>query len=127
MVDNEVHYVLPKVWVQFTGLPPQLRDYLIIWAVGSILGVTKEVDMVFMRRFDICHLQVLLMNPNLVPQAVNVVIGENLYELQFCVELNPSGSAPQPMDMDDQHEDGGVGAREDSGGDGCGRTRQMGQ
>jgi hypothetical protein len=47
MVDNEVHYILPKVWVQFTGLPPQLRDYLIICAVGSILGVTKEVDMVF--------------------------------------------------------------------------------
>jgi hypothetical protein len=54
MVDNEVHYVLPKVWVQFTGLPPHLRDYLIIWAVGSILGVSKEVDMVF-TRFDICY------------------------------------------------------------------------
>jgi hypothetical protein len=127
MVDNEVCYVLPIVWVQFTGLPPQLRDYLIIWAVGSILGVTKEVDMVFTRRFDICRLLVLLMNPNLVSQAVNVVIGENLYELKFHVELNPSGSAPQLMDMDNQHEDGGAGAREVSGGDGRGSTRQMGQ
>jgi hypothetical protein len=26
MVDNEVHFVLLKVWVQFTGLPPHLRD-----------------------------------------------------------------------------------------------------
>jgi hypothetical protein len=23
-------YVLPKVWIQFTGLPPHLHDYLII-------------------------------------------------------------------------------------------------
>jgi hypothetical protein len=43
MVDNKVKYILPKVWVQFTGLPPHLRDYLIIWAVGSILGVSKDV------------------------------------------------------------------------------------
>jgi hypothetical protein len=56
MIDNEVRYALPRVWVQFTGLPSYLRDYLIIWAVGSILGILKEVGMVFTRRFDICRL-----------------------------------------------------------------------
>jgi hypothetical protein len=30
MVDKEVKYVVPRVWVQFTGLPPHLRDYLIM-------------------------------------------------------------------------------------------------
>jgi hypothetical protein len=100
MVDNEVRYVLPKVWVQFTGLSPHLRDYVIIWVVGSILRVSKDVDMVFTRRFDICHLQVLLMNLILVPHAVNVVIGDNLYELKFRVELNPNGSSLQSMEMD---------------------------
>jgi hypothetical protein len=30
MVDNEVRYVLLKVWVQFTRLPLHLRDYLFI-------------------------------------------------------------------------------------------------
>jgi hypothetical protein len=30
LVDGEVKYVLPKVWVQFTGLPPHLRNYLVI-------------------------------------------------------------------------------------------------
>jgi hypothetical protein len=58
--------------------------------------------MVFTRRFDICHLQVLLINPNLVPQPVNVVIGDNLYELKFCVELNLNGSNPQLMEMDNK-------------------------
>jgi hypothetical protein len=36
-VDAEVKYVLLKAWVQFTGLPPHLRGYLVIWVVGSIL------------------------------------------------------------------------------------------
>jgi hypothetical protein len=49
MVDNEVKFVLPKVENQFTGLPPHLRDFLIIWAVGSIMGVSKDVDMEFTR------------------------------------------------------------------------------
>jgi hypothetical protein len=70
MVDNEVMYVLPQVWVQFTWLPPHLRYYLVFWAVGSILGILKEVNMVFTRRFDICRLQVMVMNPNLIPVAV---------------------------------------------------------
>jgi hypothetical protein len=107
MVDNEVRYILPKVWVQFTGLPSHLQDYLIIWAVGAILGVTKNVDLVFTRRFDICHLQVLVLNKNSIPQAANVVIGDNLYELNFRVELNPCGDNPQPMEMDNPQEGGG--------------------
>jgi hypothetical protein len=106
MVDNEVRYVLPKVWVQFTRLSLHLRDYLIILAVGAILGISKDVDMVFTRKFDICRLQVLVMNPNLIPHAVNVVIGDKLYELKFRVEQNPIGSSPQPMEMDDYQEKG---------------------
>jgi hypothetical protein len=78
--------------------------------------------MVFTRRFNICHIQVLLMNLNLVPQAVNVVMGDNLYELKFHVELNPNGSCPQPMDMDNQHEDGGEDARERAGEEGNGNN-----
>jgi hypothetical protein len=58
LVDNEVKYTLPKVWVEFTCLPHHLHDYLIIWVVGSILGVTKKVDMVFTRRFEVRRLQV---------------------------------------------------------------------
>lgn len=55
-VSNEVKFVLPKIWVQCKGLPSELREYLIIWAVGSILGVTKMVDMKFTRRYDIARL-----------------------------------------------------------------------
>jgi hypothetical protein len=100
MVDMEVKYILPKVWVQFTGLLLHLKGYLIIWAVGSILGVTKEVDMVFTRCFDISRMQVMVMDPNLIPHRVNVVIGEGLYELNFRVEEASVDSNAQSMDMD---------------------------
>jgi hypothetical protein len=100
LADTEVKYILPKVWIQITGLPPHLRDYLIIWVVGSILGVTKEVDMVFTRHFDINRMQVMVMDPNLIPQSVNVVIGENMYELKFRVEGASVDSNSQLMNMD---------------------------
>jgi hypothetical protein len=57
MIDNKVVKVLPKIWVQFIGLPKELCDFFIIWAVGSIFGITKDVDMVFTRKHDICQLK----------------------------------------------------------------------
>jgi hypothetical protein len=87
-------------------IPSHLHDYLVIWAVGSILGVTKDVDMAFTQRFDISHMQVLVMDPNLIPSSVNVVIDENLYELKFWVELATEASNPQPMEMDHHGDEG---------------------
>lgn len=99
-VGNEVKYVIPKVWVQCKGIPSELREYLIIWAVGSILGITKTVDMVFTRRYDIARLQVLVLDPSLIPEVVDVVIGDYLYELAFRVEPENGPEEPIPMDMD---------------------------
>jgi hypothetical protein len=41
-----------KIWVQMTGVPSELGDFSTIWAIGTILGVTKDVDMGFTRSFD---------------------------------------------------------------------------
>jgi hypothetical protein len=27
---------MPRIWLQFTGLPEELRDFLVIRAVGSV-------------------------------------------------------------------------------------------
>ena len=67
--------------VQFIGLPKELREFVIIWAIGSILGVSKVVDMKFTRKHDICRLHVLVLDPNIIPQFVDVVIGDYLYGL----------------------------------------------
>jgi hypothetical protein len=73
--------------------------------------------MLFTRRFEISRMQVLVMDPNLIPHAVNVVIGENLYELKFQVEGASDAGKPQPMDMDQFHCDRGHEAREEGKGD----------
>ncbi|KAF8735683.1 hypothetical protein HU200_014448 [Digitaria exilis] len=104
---NVAKFALPRVWIKFTGLPKELREFVIILVVGSILGVTKAVDMKFTRLLDTCRLQVLVFDPNIIPQTVDVVIGDYLYELRFRVEQNVDGNNPEPMDMDFGNEDKG--------------------
>jgi hypothetical protein len=47
VIDNKVVKILPKIWVQFNGHPTELCDFFIIWALGSIFGITKDVDIVY--------------------------------------------------------------------------------
>jgi hypothetical protein len=90
-----------KIWVQMAGLPYELRYFPTIWAIGTILGVTKDVDKGFTRNFDRARLQVLVLNPELIPLSVDVVIGDYIYELHFRVEPEDGQDMPTPMDMDD--------------------------
>jgi hypothetical protein len=123
LVDNEVKFVLPRMWIQFTGLPAHLHDFLIIWVVGAIMGVTKDMYMVFMRNHGISLMQVLVLNPNLIPNSVNIVIGDGLYELKFSVELNGEAGTPHPMEMDqDQDGDEPSNGKDDEG---AGRVNQL--
>jgi hypothetical protein len=94
-------HAMSKVWVQMTGLPSELRDFNMIWAIGTILGVTKDVDMKFTREHDRARLQVLVLDPSIIPQSVDVVIGEFVYELHFRIEPEELQDRPEPMDMDD--------------------------
>ena len=36
---------LQKVWVHVYGVPYEIRSFLSLWALGSILGATQRVDM----------------------------------------------------------------------------------
>jgi hypothetical protein len=42
------HYkqALRKVWVQMSGLPGEFQEYLTTWAISTIIGVTKDVDII---------------------------------------------------------------------------------
>jgi hypothetical protein len=55
---DRAKYVMSKIWVQFTGLPDELPDFLVIWAVGSILGITKDVNMMLTRAHKVARMQV---------------------------------------------------------------------
>jgi hypothetical protein len=96
------HYkqALRQVWVLMMGLPGELWEYLTIWAIGTILGVTKDVDMKFTRDFERAQFQVLVLDPSLIPNSIDVVIGEFIYELHFRVEQFEMAE-PVLIDMED--------------------------
>jgi hypothetical protein len=100
-----VKQVMRKVWVQMSRLPSELRDYLTIWAIGTILGVTKDVDMNFTRKYNRPRMKVLVLDSALIPTSVDVVIGDNIYELHFRVEPEGIQDSPQVLDMEDDTDD----------------------
>jgi hypothetical protein len=116
-----VKQAMHKVWVQMSGLPRELSDFITIWAIGTILGVTRDVDMKFTREFDRARLQVLVLEPSLIPLSVDVVIGEYVYELHFRVEPEDIHDRPEPMDMDDDGKDD----RGDEGADEANEPKHM--
>jgi hypothetical protein len=100
-VENDVYkYEIDKVWVQFRGLPKELREFPIIWAIGSILGVPRAVDINFTKKHGQARLKVAVLNPDLIPDLVHVVIGDFVFELQFRVKKDMSTGEPQVIDMD---------------------------
>ena len=56
---------LKPVWVHVTGVPPPLRHFLDLWAVGSVISATQDVDLVCLRRRGIVRIQVAVLNLNM--------------------------------------------------------------
>jgi hypothetical protein len=96
---------MKKVWVQMAKLPSELRDFLTVWAIRTILGLTKDVDMIFTWQHNGQRMKVLVLDMALIPTSVDVVIGDNVYELDFRVEPEEMQEMPKPLDMvDDNNE-----------------------
>ena len=49
---------LTQVWVHVTGIPYTLRHFLGLWAVGTLLGATLDIDLFTLRRRGIVHMLV---------------------------------------------------------------------
>ncbi|CAO2038141.1 unnamed protein product, partial [Urochloa humidicola] len=94
-------------WVQFRGLPKELKEFPIIWAIGSIFGVTHMVDMKFTKQHGRPRMKVAVLNSDLIPEFVDVVIGEYIYELQFRVEIEGDEINPLLINMDEQPKEDG--------------------
>jgi hypothetical protein len=82
--EKEVGFLLPKVWVRVFGLRRELYEFLELWAVGSMLGST--VDMETTRKNSFGRILVAVLNPGLIPEPFDVVIGDHYFELEFEVE-----------------------------------------
>ncbi|KAM0872478.1 hypothetical protein ACQ4PT_038690 [Festuca glaucescens] len=106
-----------EVWVRIRGCPKELRDdYLALFAVGTLIGKTKEVDMAFTREHEVVRMRVLVLNPDYIPETTDHYFDDEGFEIHFEVE----GRAPQvpgdlemreaDMDADEHGNEGNTGA-----------------
>jgi hypothetical protein len=84
--EKETCFLLTKIWIRVLGLRTKLREYLELWAVGSMLGSTQVVDMEKTRKSNFGRVLVAVLNPSLIPDRLDVVIGDHYFELYFEVE-----------------------------------------
>jgi hypothetical protein len=57
---------LENVWLHVEGVPHTLRHFLGMWAVGSLVGKTVDVDLTSLRRRAIVRIQVAMLHPGVL-------------------------------------------------------------
>jgi hypothetical protein len=78
---------LQRVWIRIYRLPEKLREFSVLWALGSMLGATQSVDIIRSLRNDYGRVEVAVLNVDLLPNSIDsVVIGDRLYSLPIMVE-----------------------------------------
>jgi hypothetical protein len=98
--EKEVGFLLPKVWIRVFGLRRELREFLDLWTVGSMLGSTQIVDMETTRKSDFGRVLVEVLNPGLIPTQLDVVIGDHYFELEFDVEKRGFDENGEEVDVE---------------------------
>lgn len=63
------------------GVPFEIRSFLPLWAVGSILGATQKVDMRYTRKMGVVRILVDVTDVNHISESAEIVVGEGLYEI----------------------------------------------
>ncbi|CAN6181030.1 unnamed protein product [Urochloa humidicola] len=100
---------LPTIWMRTTNLPKVLRTYEVLWAIGTMFGATVKVDMITTRKSNFGRFKVAVLNPTIVPNRMDCVIGTRFFELRFVIEpfITDSGTAePKKKDRQDGDDNG---------------------
>ena len=79
-------HALPVVWMRVLNLPTILKEYMILWALGTLFGVTQDVDMVTSRASSFGRFAVAVLEPEAIPTKLDVIIGNRYFQLIFEVE-----------------------------------------
>ncbi|KAM0854043.1 hypothetical protein ACQ4PT_050683 [Festuca glaucescens] len=80
-------YMLPEVWLRVRGIPADVRtDFLSLWAVGTLFGKTKEVDMIHTRKNKELRLWIGCLDHTLILETTDVFIQRGFFKLSFEVE-----------------------------------------
>jgi hypothetical protein len=64
-------------------VPFEIRSFLPLWAVGSILGATQKVDMHYTRKMGVVCILVAVKDVKHILESAEIVVGEGLYEIFF--------------------------------------------
>ncbi|CAD6247490.1 unnamed protein product [Miscanthus lutarioriparius] len=79
-------HALPVVWMRVLNLLTILREYLVLWALGTLFGVTQDVDMVTTRASSFGRFAVAVLDLEAIPTKLDVIIGNRYFQLLFEVE-----------------------------------------
>ena len=60
-----------------------LREYVILWALGTLFGVTQDMDMVTTRASNFGRFAVAVLEPEAIPTKLDVMIGNRYFQLIF--------------------------------------------
>jgi hypothetical protein len=62
-LDVPHKFELQQVWVHVDGVPHIVRHFLGLWAIGSLIGTTLDVDLVSLRSLGVVRILVAMMEP----------------------------------------------------------------
>ena len=68
------------------GVPYEIRSFLLLWAVGTILGATQKVDITYLMRTGVVRLLVAVLDANAVPTDADIMVNRNMYRIFFKVD-----------------------------------------
>jgi hypothetical protein len=94
--DAPHSFKLKPVWVHVNGVPHSVRHFLGLWAVGSLVGTTLDVDLVSLRNLGVVHILVAMMEPKNLDMfneahgcaclGITTIIKLKGYDINFCRE-----------------------------------------
>jgi hypothetical protein len=90
--DVQHRFELVPIWVHVHGVPHALRHFLGLWAVGSVIGATLDVDLLCLRRRGIIRIQVAVLNLDAFNRSTinslssDVVVERKGYEFRYSLE-----------------------------------------
>ncbi|KAF0908416.1 hypothetical protein E2562_025086 [Oryza meyeriana var. granulata] len=97
---KEEGFLLPKIWLRVSGLRKSLREYLNLWAIGTMFGSTQVVDMVTTRKSDFGRILVAVLDPALILVSMDVVIGDHYFELKILKETKGFDDSGEEVEFD---------------------------
>jgi hypothetical protein len=96
--DVVPEYVMEPIWVHVEGVPNSLRHFLGIWAVGTLIGSTLDVNLYTLRSQGIVRIQVAMRSTSVLQSdnGLEVLARLQLNGYRFRFRREASGYKPNP-------------------------------